>query len=153
MPIIRTGLVEICIYKIIDGEPKYLLLKRAEKDTLHPGIWQIVTGMLNGDEHTIDAARREVYEETKLNLNRFWVVPLVDWFYSPADDIMFVGPFFAGEVAESAEPVLSEEHEHFKWVPMSDVAKHIPWPNQIKCVEIIHGFIKSGMNSSTLIEI
>lgn len=57
-----------------------LLLERADK----PGFWQSVTGSLEAGETPLDAAIREVAEETGLNAREY---ALTDWQYSNVYDI------------------------------------------------------------------
>lgn len=52
-----------------------LLLERADR----PGYWQSVTGSREGDESLADTARREVAEETGLDVTDFM---LTDWQYN-----------------------------------------------------------------------
>lgn len=150
---IRSGVIEVCVFKKAENDLFFLVLKRQPDDALHPGIWQIVTGTLEDGESAVVGAYREVYEETKLKINRFWVVPLVDVFYSPSRDSVFAAPFFAGEVEPESEPILSNEHTEYKWVGFEEIAQLIPWPNQIQCARIIQDYFKSKMDKPTLIKI
>lgn len=153
MPAIECRIVEVCAFKLENGKPRYLLLKRAENEKLYPGIWQIVSGMMEKGEHAVKAALREFHEETGLTPKRFWVVPFVNSFYVAEDDTVHLSVFFAVEVAPDAEPLLSDEHQAFVWHPYEKTRDSIVWPGQWHGVEIVHDFIVSGAEASKLTEL
>ena len=64
MPDDRIDQVEIIVFKVIDGNPLFLLLKRIPS---RGGFWQPVTGGVNAGEDFTLAAKREVQEETGIN--------------------------------------------------------------------------------------
>jgi len=123
---------------------EYLLLKRSEKKGLYPGIWQIITGKIKKGESAIDAARRELAEETAIRPVRFWVVPHVTTFYNATDDSVNQIPFFCAEAGTGREPKLSKEHVEYEWVSFGETQQRIVWPGQRKGVRIVHDFIVSG---------
>ncbi|HEX9829783.1 MAG TPA: NUDIX domain-containing protein [Bacteroidota bacterium] len=127
---VSSRIVEVCVYKIVNNKPKYLLLKRAENDSLYPGIWQIVTGMAEGDENAVTTALRELSEETGFRPERLWVVPFVDVFYSAKSDTVNLTPVFAAEVKEGNEPKLSDEHQEYSWFSYEDAKKRLVWSGQ-----------------------
>ena len=47
-----------------DADPKWLLIKRGKEP--NKGMWSICGGSIEGLESTMDAAKRELFEETKL---------------------------------------------------------------------------------------
>lgn len=152
MPNIKCGIVEVCVFKLHNGTPRYLLLKRAENERIYPGIWQIVSGMMEEGEHAVKAALREFREETGLTPKRFWVVPFVNSFYVAVDDMVHLSVFFAVEVAANDDPVLSNEHQACAWHSYEEAKNIIVWPGQRHGLEIVQNFIVSGAEASRLTE-
>lgn len=153
MPNITGRIVEICAFKIVDGKPLYLLLKRAQSDELYPGIWQIITGVIEEGEHTVAAALRELGEETQLAPSRFWRLPFVNSFFDPVRDVIHLCPYFAAKVDPSAEPVLSGEHEGYEWCSFERAQSLLPWSGQRNGVRIVHDQCVQETEESRLLEI
>jgi dATP pyrophosphohydrolase len=153
MPEIRGGVFEVCIFKQGKQGPLYLLLQRAETDSLYPGIWQVITGSLARGEHTVRGALREIREETSLEVENLWVVPHVNTFYVARNDSVYVSPFFAARVAADAEPLLSEEHQAYLWVSYDETQRLIPWPGQRTGLEMVHRFVASEQEAGRLLRV
>lgn len=153
MPNIECRIVEVCVFKWDRGKPLYLLLKRAEHEKIYPGIWQIVSGMMEKGEHAVKAAVREFREETGIPPKRFWVVPFVNSFYVAGEDTVHLSAFFAVEVDAKDEPVLSHEHQSYAWHTYEDAKNVIVWPGQRHGLEIVQNFIVSGAEASRLTEL
>lgn len=141
MPEVRGGVFEVCLFKRSHEGVRYLLLQRAESETLYPLLWQIVTGTLQRGEHAVSGALREIREETGLAIEEFWVVPHVNALYVAPSDALLLSPFFAASVAPEAEPVLSAEHRDCRWTTIEEALVLIPWPGQRAGVELVHRFI------------
>lgn len=137
-------LIELCIFRFGNDHPEYLLLKRSHHDSLYPGIWQIITGTIKGGERAMDAALREMAEETAIRPTKFWAVPFSSTFYNCNDDTMNISPFFAAQVEPADEPVLSTEHETYEWMPLEKARRHLVWPSQRSGLEIIHQYVVRG---------
>jgi 8-oxo-dGTP pyrophosphatase MutT (NUDIX family) len=150
---LQHGVFEVCLFKHTGDGPRYLLLQRAENESLYPMIWQVITGTRTPGEHTIRAALREIREETALTVENFWVVPHVNSFYVAQTDAVLVSPFFAGSVGRDAEPKLSPEHRSYRWVRLEEALELIPWPGQRAGVEIIHAVIATEREAGRLLRV
>ena len=153
MPNIVSQIVEVTIFKEVSGQPRFLVLKRAEEDRLYPGIWQLVTGMIEGGEGAVHAALREVREETGLVPRKFWLLPVVNSFYDPVSDVLQLCPNFAAVVDETAEPVLSREHRSSEWCTPERALLLLPWTGQRNAVEIVFERFWNETEEARLLEI
>ncbi len=135
----KMCLVEVHIIKRSEKIIKYLMMKRAE-DEKYPGVWQMVTGHIEPNETSYEAAIRETYEETGANPNNLWSIPHVNSYYNPQTDSVCMIPVFLTEVEESFEPELSKEHEKYIWADNKEAVKLAAWPGQKKSIEIIEEY-------------
>ncbi len=130
-----------------------LLLRRAKGEALYPGIWQLVTGGVQEGETSLQAAQRELQEETGQEPVGFWVAPSTSSFYDLQQDTIVVIPLFAAQVGVDAEPVLSGEHDLHEWLEFGEAARRLVWPGQREGLAIIHSYIVSGAEAGRLIEV
>ena len=135
-----TNLVEAHVFRIENNSIKFLLLKRHSKES-YPNLWQMITGAIEENEIAYKAAFREMIEETGITINKLWVVPNVNSFYSHERNNMVLVPVFAAQTDEKLIK-LSNEHSEYKWVDKNDALKLLAWPGQRKSVEIIYNYVK-----------
>ena len=118
-----------------------LLLERAG----HSGYWQSVTGAQEGDEALIDAARREVAEETGIDAQQY---PLLDWRrkeryrifqewrhrYAPG--VLYNTEHVFSLCLPEAVPVILDPREHlaWRWLPLESAAKACFSPSNRDCI-------------------
>jgi dATP pyrophosphohydrolase len=141
---IIDDIIEAHIFKIENGNLKFLLLKRSLND-IYPGLWQPITGRMNLNEKAFEAALREIEEETSLKPEEFWVVPNVNSFYNPESDTVSIIPVFVGQVKETFSIILSEEHEEFGWFSIEETLPLLSWPGQRRSAEIIYQYVNNEM--------
>lgn len=109
---------------VCDGK-EFLLLRNNSKDPSHGGdFWFTVTGSVEQGETIEDAVRREVKEET--NLNVFEILDL-KWgsVYSWGGEDHSENNFLA--FVKKEKVVLNEEHVDFEWLNLNDFIKKINW--------------------------
>lgn len=107
------GRFYLCVKGIIhDGSGRVLLLKRTEATGIDPGLWDLPGGKLDPGELFDDAFRREVREETGLEVEIVGVAGARDW-TMPDRRIVYL---ILRAVAVSGEIRLSSEHVDRAWV-------------------------------------
>jgi dihydroneopterin triphosphate diphosphatase len=150
---IRCTLIEVCIYTIVDGKPEYLLLRRAPDNAVYPGIWQFVSGGIRGDERAHEAAYREMCEETRCTAEKFYTVPHVNMFYYAPEGSVNIAPMFAARLKERTLPVLSHEHDDYRWCTYDEAYALLVWPGQREGLRIVRDYITGSAAAAPLLEI
>ncbi len=149
---ILSNLIEAHIFRIINGEIEFLLLKRSP-DQYYPNIWQMVSGKIKENETAYNAALREIKEETNLTPQKFWVAPTVNSFYSPDKDYICLLPVFAAKVECNCEIKISNEHTEYKWVRPEEAKQLLAWDGQRKSVDVIVDYVLNRNSFLNFIEI
>ncbi|MFA6540304.1 MAG: NUDIX pyrophosphatase [Bacteroidota bacterium] len=152
MPNISCTIVEISIFSFENTEAKYLLLRRSHDEPVYPNTWQIVTGSMETGETAVQAALREVAEETGYDPQKIWVVPHVNTFYSAKHDTVHHTVVFAMQVPPRTNPLLSHEHSAYEWCSFERAKKMLVWPGQVRALEVVHEYIVQGKEGGTLSE-
>ena len=75
---LRHAAVAIALAPDAEGEPCFLLTKRAPRLRAHSGQWALPGGRLDAGENAIDAALRELHEELGLILDPGAILGLLD---------------------------------------------------------------------------
>ena len=153
MPDVVSRIVEVCVFRFRENRAEYLLLKRSAADNLYPGMWQTVTGTMRRGEKGTEAALREFREETGLRPAGFWVVPFVNAFYDHQRDAMNLVPFFAIQIDDRSEVVLSDEHDQFEWLGIGPALKRLVWPGQREGLGIVDSYIVAGETAGRLLSL
>ncbi|MDO8647193.1 MAG: NUDIX domain-containing protein [Candidatus Diapherotrites archaeon] len=112
----------VAVKGFIVDDGKLLLLKREPKNVQMPGIWEISGGRLELGESPFDGLKREVLEETGLNVEI--VMPLSVRHFTRSDKqtitmIIFLCKPLGNEVK------LSKEHTEFEWIPLENAKEKI----------------------------
>lgn len=91
------------------------------------GLWQGVSGKIKKGESAIRACLREIGEETNLSVKRLYALDLVNQFYAPRTDTVYLGPFFAAEVTTPESLRLSREHDACRWATVQQALRLVIW--------------------------
>jgi len=153
MPNIVSRIVELCVFRMKGDDAQFLVLKRSRNDGIYPGIWQLVTGVIEEGEKTVPAALRELKEETGFMPAQFWRLPVAHSFYEPVHDVVHVCPGFVARVPDGAEPVLSSEHESYEWCTAERALALLPWTNQREIIRMVHDRFVTETTESRLLDI
>jgi 8-oxo-dGTP pyrophosphatase MutT (NUDIX family) len=114
LPEVLSEIVELCVFRVTQELPQYLILQRSSNDNLYPGIWQILTGTIDESENALNTVLRELYEETGLSARRLWTVPFVDSYYDLSKDVIQLSAVFAARVDDDKKIHLSAEHQKYE---------------------------------------
>lgn len=131
--------IELHIFKAKNQKLKFLLLKRSP-DQVYPGIWQMVTGKIKKKENAFETAIRELKEETGLEIQELYSVPVVNSVYLVETDEICLIPVFACKVSDKSIVKISEEHSQFKWMTVSQAIKLLAWEGQKASVRLIERY-------------
>lgn len=153
MPAIDCSIIELCVFSFENAEPLYLMLRRSPTEPLYPDTWQIVTGSIEQGETAVQGALRELKEETGLTPIKFWIVPLVNTFFSVRQDTVHHTVVFAAQVDHRADVQLSEEHQQYGWYTVGQAKEKCVWPGQKQALDVVHEYIVGGKETASLSEI
>jgi dATP pyrophosphohydrolase len=150
---VLSRVVEVVVFSRTGDAARVLVLRRAPHEPRYPGIWQIITGTLEGEETAVEGALREVGEETGLKPLRMWTVPYVNSFFERKRNAVHLIPWFAVEVDPAAKVRLSDEHVEFQWASFDLAASLMAWPGQRHGIGIVREEIVGGGPAASLTEI
>ena len=120
-------------------EPSYLILHYGS------GHWDFPKGKLEASETEIEAALRELKEETALEamLNPDFEESLAYFFRSPGGELVHKKvTFFIGETFRQ-DVTLSYEHVGYKWLTFAEAERQLTFENARQILINAHQFIKS----------
>lgn len=111
---------------IIKRGDDYLIVKRDMSDSWEPGTWEFPGGKVDFGEDINQSLRREVREETGLDLKI--EEPLFFWDTEP-DTEKYAGKrivtlFFECTVPINSKVKMSNEHQEYKWLKFNDIFRH-----------------------------
>ena len=137
---LRPDLVACWLFRLDQrGRPEILLIRRAP-GRIYAGVWQCVTGRLEGDERIVDGALREVTEETGLagaDIDAVFDTDLVNWFHEQSVDGIWCEAVFAARVHRGVEIRLSEEHDDLRWVTPAEARDLVVWPAYERAIDTV----------------
>jgi 8-oxo-dGTP diphosphatase len=99
-----------------DSSGRILLVKRSDKANYLPGIWEDMGGRIKHFEEPEEALRREVREETGLEIEILKPLAVFHDYYGDktAENELLIITYWCK--AKSDQVVLSEEHTEYRWV-------------------------------------
>lgn len=130
------------------GDIEYLMLRRTAK---YGGFWQGVTGAPEGEESLVDAAARELQEETRLFPQKLFQVDFsysfpveAEWKLAYHPDVEYLNEYvFLAEFEGDVGPVLSFEHDAFEWAEFTRAMDLLQWPNNRRALEFCDGLLRA----------
>ncbi|MGM0381101.1 MAG: bis(5'-nucleosyl)-tetraphosphatase [bacterium] len=116
----------IISYKCVEDKYLYLLLHYPQ------GHWGFPKGHVEAGETALEAARRELKEETSLEAKNIHpeFEEKIDYYYTWEGEKRYKEVvFFAGEV-EEAKVKISHEHQDFCWLEADETAEKITYEDE-----------------------
>lgn len=141
MPNIVSKMVQVHIARFMSDRIEYLLLQRSDEEKAYPGLWQVITGGIEEGETAVEAASRELMEETGLAHETMWAAPFVASFFDAKRDAIHLVPVFAVIVSSEIEPRLSEEHKDYAWMSYEEAQKRLVFPSHHEGTRIVRDYL------------
>lgn len=140
---VRVLFVDVYVLRPARDGWQVLVLRRGPHGRC-PGAWETIHGHLLPEEAPVDAALRELAEETGLAAKRLYNVSRVETFYLHARDTVALIPVFCAFVASGAEVRLSAEHEAAEWLVPEAAAARFAWPRERRALADVLALVGAG---------
>ena len=129
-----AGSFMVGVSVLLEHQDRVLLLRRATSKDFGAGEWEPVSGRVEQGEDVREAAKREVKEETGLNVDRLQVF---DCFYFRRGDNgpELVGITFRGRVSHPAISI-SDEHDEYHWFRRSELLSAPVSNDLLRCFQL-----------------
>ena len=124
---IRVAYIDLLVLRGSGEQLEVLCLRRAAKGR-SPGSWEAVHGHVDKGETAVDAALREIKEETGLAPERLYSLSRAEAFYHHSENEVVMIPVFAAFVAADAKVKLSKEHDKHEWLRVQAARVRMSWP-------------------------
>lgn len=116
--------------------PRYLLIRRCGQYL--SGTWQMVTGGIEEGETAVEAALREIFEETGLTPETLYSADAVETFYFQKENKILCVPVFIAFVEEEKVSLSPGEHDAYEWLPFEEAQKRLIWAEQKRVIAQVH---------------
>lgn len=137
-----TG-VDVWPFRIHDGEAQFLLMHRVATSDEAP-FWQGVSGWIEADERPHHTAIRELHEETGLQSEALYTVDAIFDLYKPRRGTVETIVPFAVRIGDGLDPVLSDEHDAWRWGSGSEALELLPYEPQRDAIRRIVADLLEG---------
>ena len=99
-----------------DSEGRCLVVRRSKSSKFWPGMWELPGGKVDAGEAFDDALRREIREESGLDVQLLRYLGGIEW-PLPHINVVFI---VMEAVVSGGEFNLSGEHEEAKWLALEE---------------------------------
>lgn len=139
--LVRAGVVDVFVVRPAGRAWRHLALRRAT-NTRCPGTWEAVHGKIEPGETPPAAARREVREETGLDVERLYALTVNPFFLAPSGTVELAVAFVA--VVGEGTVILGDEHDRAQWLSRAAARRRYHWPRERESLDHIAVLFRGG---------
>jgi mutator protein MutT len=138
----------VVVFAEQEGEVKYLLLQHIA------GHWSFPKGKMEGGETKQQAGLRELQEEAGIDAELLpgFEKRFTYQFYDTHKNLVKKTVYFFVGRASGSEIKLSEEHQHFAWVPFNEAFTLVTHDNARDVLCSAHQFITNFVNTKKQVQ-
>jgi len=140
----RVAFVDVYVLRRGPGGGLEALALRRGPSGRCPGSWETVHGTIEPGETPVQAALRELAEETGLAPRRLYNASRVEAFYRHGADEVALIPVFVALVDEGSAARPSAEHDRAEWLAGSEAPQRFSWPRERRALEDVLSILGSG---------
>ena len=125
---------------ILDKPTRVFLLLQYRR-----GYWDLAKGKLEAEETNLQAAIRELQEETGLNatIHTGFEQSLTYMFKDSQGDLVHKSVTYFVGVVDTKEVALSSEHLTYQWLSLKEALRQLNYPNSQEIVVMADHFLES----------
>ena len=120
-----------------------LVLRRAAGGRC-AGSWESVHGHIEPGERPVEAALRELLEETGLQPEALYNLSRVESFYQHRIDEVALVPVFVAMIGAAAVAQPGGEHDATEWLALADARARLAWPRERRALEDLELLLVGG---------
>jgi dATP pyrophosphohydrolase len=136
----RTTQVEVIVFKIVDKQILFLLLKRNPE---RGGFWQPITGGVHNDEPLLNAAQRELKEETNIT-NYIKIYSDIYYFEFQSEGYGILKEYVFGvQIAPETNVKISSEHTDMQWCDFTGALELLKYESNKTALQKLYSLIKT----------
>lgn len=118
-----------------------------------PGVWSLCRGAIEPGETAVEAAVRELREETGLVPTALYRMGTLEQFYTSDGDTVWHVPFFFAAVPAEAAIELNNEHTAFRWIADAQAEALLTWPSELQLLAEVRRFHLSDHPTRALLKV
>jgi dihydroneopterin triphosphate diphosphatase len=111
------------------GEAARILVLQRNKNTSR-GLWSLIMGRLEKGESAAEAIRREIAEETGIEVETLYTTGCVDTYFNAGANSIEMMPIFAAPFAKEPKVTLDHEHLAYRWLSFAEAIALLAYPGQ-----------------------
>ncbi|MBI5229142.1 NUDIX domain-containing protein [Candidatus Micrarchaeota archaeon] len=119
---------------LIERDGRYLVIKRAGHEIAYPGKWEFPGGKVEVGERILDSLKKEIKEETGLEMMDECISLLDDFEFTRPDGFHVIGLTFLCKW-KNCEVKLSGDHTDFKWIRPEEAREFDSVPSVPTCIK------------------
>ncbi len=122
---------------IVNDQGKFLILREAAtyRDGTNVGRYHLPGGRITADEPFYDGLRREILEETGLEITPLQPLCVDEWWPTIRAIPHHVIAMFILCKVKTTKVTLSDEHDHYQWISLTESGAYDIMPPEDKVIE------------------
>ncbi len=143
MPRVVSDIVDVYVFRRLNGRVQFLLLQRTSDATM-ANTWQAFHSQIKLGNTTLKTVREVVSDAADLEVDEVYSADYINQFYDEGRDAMVLSPVFAVTVKAQSPVRLSREFRDAAWFDRDEATMRLPFSGQRWAVRHIDEIMSIG---------